>query len=286
MSKKSIFFIAITVVTLSSIALAQIPAVPSRPDAAANAAAAAAQKVAANAAIGPSYTSDCAYTFTSLGTATTKFYMQYCVTVNGNITEFQSPAGVEYLRVGTYGEGYGICDLGYGGKYWDYADYGDSGNWLAPVLVSLTATTAKISRTTADGIWTLTQTFTQDATNAKAMVTMALKNNSAVNRFVYFYRWADVDANSILLNNMDGTTDSAWGYDVSLGYGLILRRAAPNAYSHNGWARNLPWGPDPCNLDPNYVGTLTATDGSIVLSHEMYVNKGKTATVKLSYSAF
>jgi hypothetical protein len=37
--------------------------------------------------------------------------LQFCVTVNGNITEFQSPVGFEHIREGSFGEGYGICDF-------------------------------------------------------------------------------------------------------------------------------------------------------------------------------
>ena len=39
---------------------------------------------------------------------------------------------------------------------------------------------------------------------------MALKNNTAVNRSVYLFRFADVDANNnIVNNNFDGTADSS-----------------------------------------------------------------------------
>lgn len=74
----------------------------------------------------PAATSACAYTFTSGGTATVK-YLQFCVTVNGNITEFQSPQGAEHIRVGTIGDGYALCDFTANEVgYHDYAGFGDS----------------------------------------------------------------------------------------------------------------------------------------------------------------
>lgn len=121
----------------------------------------------------PAASTDCAFTFTSGGTATVK-YLQYCVTVNGNIVEFQSPLGAEHIRVGTVGDGYSLCDFGAGEVgYHDYAGFGDvdtGTGWAAPVTVSQTATMVKIARSTADGRWTLTQTFTQSASDASVKV--------------------------------------------------------------------------------------------------------------------
>jgi len=68
-----------------------------------------------------------------------------------------TPFNREHIAVGAAGEGYGVCDNTGAVAYFDYADYGDSGNWGAPTLVSQTATSVKIARTTSDGVWTLTQ---------------------------------------------------------------------------------------------------------------------------------
>jgi hypothetical protein len=282
MFRKAVF--ALTMLGVCSVAFAGVPAAAAKPDAASEARAVELQKSLAISTSIPSGTSTCTYTFTSNGSATVK-YLQYCVTVNGNIVEFQSPKGAEFIRVGTFGEGYGICDISAGISYSDYADYGDSGNWKAPVLVSKNATDVKIARTTADGIWTLTQTITRVTPTATVKVAMALKNNTATSRDVNLVRWADVDANGTTFNNLDGTTDSAWGYSGSLGRGLMLTREK-NAFTHNGWARNSSNPPDACNLDPGYVGTLTAVDGSIVLYHAFAVPKSGTSTVTVDYFEF
>jgi len=292
MSKKTIF--ALGTLLICSLSFAQqlpnqgkrfAPAV----SAAENAAAAIAQKNALVAT--PATTSTCNWTFTSPQTAANK-YLQFCVTVNGNITEFQSPSGIEHIRVGGFTEGYGICDGTTGAvPYYDYADSGDSGNWLAPVTLAVTATSVKIARTTNDGIWTLTQTIALNKPAASAFVTMALKNNTAVTRIATMIRFADVDAGGVLSNNLDGTLDSAWGYDPigsSAPYsGLLLQVNGPNTFNHQGWAINTSSGPNPCTPSANFVGTLTNVDGGIV-SWNIFpsIAKNATKTVKLKYTAF
>src|ERR1700683_3966624 len=100
-------------------------------------------------AASPDSTTTCSFNFT---TGTGNKFMKYCVTANGNIVQFESPSGHEYINTGTIGEGYAFCDYDSSTQYYDYAGYGDSGNWKAPVTVSSSATNVKISRTTTDGI--------------------------------------------------------------------------------------------------------------------------------------
>jgi hypothetical protein len=257
----------------------------------ANANAAAAQKGLSAAAVSPDATSTCAWTFTSPATALDK-YLQFCVTVNGNITEFQSPAGVESIRNGSFNEGYGICDSTSGAAYYDYADSGDSGNWLPAQTLAVSATSVKIARTTSDGIWTLTQTIAMNKPGASASVTMALKNNTAVTRAAELIRFADVDAGGVFTNNLDGTLESAWGYNAISGahppyYGLILQTSGPSPFSHEGFAINTPVGPNPCNSAANWVGTLTATDGGVVFWQALgSIGRNVTKTVKEKYTGF
>ncbi|MBZ5657150.1 MAG: hypothetical protein LAO56_17930 [Acidobacteriia bacterium] len=293
MSRKSLFILA--TLLISSLTFAQhrptegksfVPAMSE----AQNAAAGIAQKnMVAN--ISPAATSNCSWTFTSPQTAANK-YLQFCVTANGNITEFQSPAGVEYIRVGAYSEGYGICDSTSGVKYYDYADSGDSGNWLPPGPPTLTATSVKFARTTSDGVWTLTQTIAINKAAASANVTMALKNNTAVGRTASIIRFADVDVGGSFLNNFDGTVDSAWGYNrisgaTSPDYGLLLQLNGPSSFSHEGFAINTSVGPDPCNSAAAWLGTLTGADGSVVYWQSLgNIAKNATKTVKEKYTAF
>ena len=186
---------------------------------------------------GPDSTDVCTYQFTSGGTATKQF-LQYCVSVNGNIVEFQSPAGVEHIKHGIIGEGYAVCDFSSGVGYHDYAGFGDAdnGSWGAATRLSLTATTVKIVRTSTDGRFTLTQTIAQSPADSSAKITMALKNNSSGAKTVWFTRVADVDANDATNNILDGTFNTAFGYSASAQKGLQLSLAAANTYEHVGYA--------------------------------------------------
>jgi hypothetical protein len=98
-------------------------------------------------------TTACSYPFTSGSGAT---YMNYCVTANGTLANFESPAGVEMLdQLGAI-EGYGVCVVQTGGVYYD-DNFADSGNWLAPVTLTQSDTEVKIQRTPMDGSFVLTK---------------------------------------------------------------------------------------------------------------------------------
>ncbi len=235
--------------------------------------------------ITPAATTDCAYTFTSGGTATVK-YLQYCVTVNGNIVEFQSPLGAEHIRVGTVGDGYSLCDFAANEVgYHDYAGFGDvdtGTGWAAPVKLSQTATMVKIARSTADGLWTLTQTFTQSPSDASVKVAMAIKNNTAISRAIWFTRFTDIDANNSTANIMDGTVESVWGYSASeTGSGLQISLAVPNPFNNFGLAENAV--ENACSIGRNFNGLLNGVDGFAYSFHFITVPAHATKTVTLKY---
>jgi len=251
-------------------------------------------------------TTTCTYQFTS-GSGTT--YLQFCVTVNGNIVEFQSPLGVEQLspQNSPAYEGYGICDITNSDtQYWDYAGNGDSGNWNPPVTLSHTATAVKIERTTSDGAWTLTQTITSVPGTAAgtvpyAKIAMALKNTSGVTKDAFLIRFGNVVPDNAVnagsyAQNYDGIADSAWGYtsysDPNGGpFGLRLENTGnPVPLStlafREGLAIDTLAGPAPCNPGANNVGTLTDSDGSAVYLYDVQLTKNQTVTVTDRYMAF
>lgn len=258
------------------------------------------EKLTANAPIGNA-TETCSYQFTS-GSGET--YLQFCVTANGNIVEFQSPAGVEQLapQGAPPFEGYGVCDSGTAASYYDYANF-DSGNWDAPVLVSQTATSVKIARTTSDGLWTLTQTITSTpGTNPYAKITMALKNNSGVTKFPKLIRFANAvpdnaGSTGVYFENYDGTANSAFGYLGENGtanggpYGLMIQNMgnpSPTSvpYFREGFAINTTFGPDPCNSGALWVGPITQSNGSTIYYYDFTLPQGQTVTVNERYMSF
>jgi len=251
--------------------------------------AAVAQKQAALAVAVPSSpfaTNTCSYTFTS-GSANT--YLQYCVTVNGNIFQVTTPAGHSQIGLSSSGEGYGVCDVTGGNTpYSDFGLNGTTSNWNSPTLVSHTTTVVKIARTTSDGAWTLTQTITQVASSASIKVVMALKNNTGVARTVDFLRYADVDADGQTLDNLDGThnTAMAWTSTGAVnGYGFILQNVGNSPFvTYDGFVQNTPAPPDPCNYTQHFnSGVLTNTDGSLVLVYVGIVPANGTKTFNMMY---
>jgi len=231
----------------------------------------------------------CSFSFTS-GSGNT--YLNYCVTPSGNIFYIETPKG--HLQLGHFSvaEGYGVCDATANVEYHDYAGFGNSGNWNSPVLLSQSATSVKIARTTSDGIWTLTQTITQVAASSSIKIVMTLKNNTAAARDVYLVRYAAVDADSQALNNLDATQNSAAGWNshgiTDHSYGLQLQNVGNPQFSYwNGFAQNIPGGPNACAFAFNSPGTvITATDGSLVMAYVDTMPVHGSKTVTLNYKGF
>jgi hypothetical protein len=281
--KKVVF--AVAVLVPCSFSFAQTPSTVSVNRQAEVAAALAQQSSAETVLHSLLATSTCSFTFTS-GAGET--FQKFCVTANGNITQFEAPQGKEHIAVGAVGEGYGICDFSHNVSYTDYADFGDSGNWNPATLVSQTAKSVKIARTTSDGIWTLTQTITQVTGNVpSAKVAMTLKNNSGISRIVFLLRYADVDAGGVFLNSLDATNKSAFGWNSRAGgnpFGLLLQNAVPTSVSHQGFTQTVPQGPDPCDEFTHLAnGTQTGADGSIAMDYAVNLAKGASTTVTVAY---
>jgi hypothetical protein len=236
---------------------------------------------------GPAITTACSFTFTS---GINNNSLEYCVTANGNISEFQTPIGHPLVSVEDRSEGYAICDLTNIGRvpYSDFGGFGDTGNWNSPVVLSRSATSVKIARTTSDGIWTLTQTITQMAGTASAKILMSLKNNTGVARQAFLVRWADVDADGVLSNNFDGTNSSAFGWNSTFAesptpVGLLLQNLGTlQGIGSEAFGQNTFDPPDPCN--PEFApAPVVNVDGSVVLLYGMGIPKNSSKSVTMTY---
>jgi len=165
-------------------------------------------------------TAPCAFDFSSDANNTS---FRFCVTATGNIPEIETPQGRAQVSFDRH-EGYGLCNESPAVAYYDYGQFGDSGNWGTATVVSQTAQSVKIARTTADGIWTLTQTFTLIPATPSVKVVMALKNNTAAPRVAYLVRYADIDADwnntGVVQNNLTATTGGAFAWNASIPFGL------------------------------------------------------------------
>lgn len=232
----------------------------------------------------PLATTTCAATFAS---GTGHNATQYCVTANGNITQF-SRGGDEYIQVDAFSEGYGICDEGTGTRYFDYA-LNDSGN-LGSATFTSTATQAISTRITSDGAWQITNTITKIAASKSgpgaAKVSMKLKNLTNTDQGVVILRMADVDFSSGGVvdthNDFDFTLDTAYGLEPGFRSGLSLTN---NSFLSNAdttaFTLNNPVGPDPC--DVSAAPQPFAGDGAIGVLYLLTVPRGATRTFNMTY---
>lgn len=250
------------------------------------------------AAISPFATATCSFTFTS---GANDNFLKFCVTANGNVAQLETPQGHEHIDHGVVGEGYGICDVNSNTEYFDYSFFGDSPNWLAPTVVNQTATSVKIARITADGIWTLTQTFTQMAGSSPFVkVDMVLKNNTAIDRTIFLMRYADVEPDHSFSPGLGATSNSAFVWDqttlANIGsrsnFGLLLQGLAlpqpqfPNA-GPQGFveADTFVTAPAPCNPYLNFVPGSQSENafGTVVMIYSLGVPKKSTKSVTVNY---
>jgi len=194
------------------------------------------------------------------------FFTRYCLSLNGNIVQFDSPAGYEFIDSLIVSEGYGFCDATALKSYFDYA-HTDSGNWGATVMTVPNPTTRKFVRNTSDGLWQLTQTIKQIKANAKGpgsvSITMVLKNLTAITRIVLILRHADVDVFGNEDNdNFDFTLNSSFGHEPNAGFGLALTNNTVTT-NHRAFTQDTFLGPDPCNAGVHFNGGPFKGDGSI-----------------------
>ena len=234
----------------------------------------------------------CAFTFSSgAGHGAT----QYCVTANGNITQFSVVAGnglpSEFLNAtGPATEGYGLCDTSTRlfTAYWDYAS-GDSGNWNAATAVS-TPTSVTITRTTADGVWKVVQRIAETkATKLSygiATIAMAVTNLSSSDRIIILSRYADINAAESTFNDFDRSETSAWG-GAPDGNGPALSLTAafvttPFDFSIS-FINTVPDAPIPCQIHNTFTPGFFEGDGGVDQDFNLEIGPGKTKTVVVAY---
>jgi hypothetical protein len=237
----------------------------------------------------PSTAGTCQSVFTS-GSGLT--LLQFCVTVNGNITEFHGPAGWEHIAVGVPGqEGYGVCDNDTKVRYFDYTS--DSGNWLNAVITQPGGPNTfpfKITRASSDGVFTLTQVFSRYPSERIAKISMTLKNNTGSSKTFILVRFANVNANNSNLgtnvnNEFDSGGDSAWAYNLGL-FGVRLS-TVPTSLEHAAFVDMTNDGPDPCSPGSSsppkhpFYG-----DGGVVMAYVLAMPAGQSKTVSVEYKRF
>jgi hypothetical protein len=234
----------------------------------------------------PQATQTCQVTYSS-GTSNTA--TQFCVTVNGNIPLFTVRGTQLFPPTGNAAdlEGYGLCDVTAGQRYYDYAAY-DNGLWNASTFKQ-NGNTVTVTRTTKDGNWQLTQTIVNLPATASAAgsakVTMKLKNLSGVGRPANLLRYAAEDVGSVN-NSYNSTSTSASGQFAYLAGLMITVNSFPSGYDEGTYVQNIQSGPDPCSPFTNADFSLPYEGlGSIVaLWNTTKIAAGKVVTLTSVYS--
>ena len=155
-------------------------------------------------------------------------------------------------------------------------------------MVSQTATSVKIARTTTDGNWTLTQTFTAEETIPPAVrVTMALHNNTTVAHVAYLVR--AVGTTYIYSRNSSSTQSNAFAWANSspvdnFGYGFLMSNVGTPQFGFmNSYVWQGSWLGNPCNFAGN-AATAPTNQGEGVMSiayvDSIGAKKTKTATIR------
>ena len=232
----------------------------------------------------------CSYNF-SFGSGDSA--LNYCVTVNGNITSIETPEAHQNVAV-EQAEGYGLCDQTTGVSYSDFAGFGDSGNWGPPSLISQTATAVKIARTTTDGVWTLTQVITQvTGTLPHIRIAMTLKNNTAVPRNALLLRYLDADVDQVVLNSTDANRMGAaeWNsidmVSPDQAVGLMLQTVGDHLFAHQALVQTVYYPPDPCNAFAHRsTAELIYTDASMVMTFQPLVGAHSSVTANMMYQGW
>jgi hypothetical protein len=228
----------------------------------------------------PFVTTACYSTYT-FGSGATAF--KWCVTGNGNITQLMGPYTYEHIQVGAYTEGYGLCSAGV--NYYDYAAMGDSYNWGPATIVGTPGTFPfQVIRTTTDGLFTLTQTFSQTTTEKLVKIAMKLKNNVPIAKTVTLMRFVDIDATGVISpNTFDYGWDSAWGYRENW-FGVMLSVRPPFQGGHNGNVVLLQL-VKPCAL-PTLATVPFQGDGAAYVYNVVSIPANGTKTINFGYRIF
>jgi hypothetical protein len=228
----------------------------------------------------------CAFSYFSGPLAT---FTRYCLSPNGNMVQLDSPSGNEFINKGDLLEGYGLCDFTPNVSYFDYASI-DSGNWGTTTVTTPNATTKVFIRTTADGLFQLTQTITQIKASPSSVgsikITMAVKNLSAsAKNNLTLLRVVNIDAGFTPLNNeFVSSANSAFGQEPGRwGVGLTTNTFT---FANNGLVFDFSKGlapPDPCHYVTHVNNFSFVGDGSIGHVYDISIPAGATKTVTMTY---
>lgn len=223
--------------------------------------------------------------------------LKFCVSQNGTIPQFESPATSQELVAE---EGYAVASqCGTTSAVTHGADAGiNEGGFNVPVITQVNGPNTfplTITRTTTDGVFKLTQSFGRNNAEKSVSITMTLKNLSATTVPNVLLTRYFTDALFITLNRFARSFDSVWGWD---GYGFSLTAENP-AIAHatvvqdrNSWLSGGPGGlGDGCVISSAVdTGTPTNPTSNGWAGRFVYqlgnMGPGAAKTVKVEYRRY
>jgi hypothetical protein len=220
--------------------------------------------------------SGCAVTFTNPGPPA----LTACVSSHGNINNLlYNPSGAPVDQVAR--EGYCLVDLNAPSTvYWDSGDLGEAGWDVA--TQSSTATTTTVTRTTTDGIYTLTQNIFFKYGSRLVLVGNLLTNNDTIPHHVRFNRYAhlvldgfngdkwDVAGTSVFAKQTNGVALT------SLGNPALVQ--ASGAETFNNWNAT---GKSSCG---HTLVAMPSTGNDVaIMQHDTTIPSGATVNFRVGY---
>jgi hypothetical protein len=181
--------------------------------------------------------------------------LKWCVSEHGNLMKFESPAGLEHIRVATLFEGYVVC-VNDQPLYWDHGQL--EGGFGPPLVIAgPTASGVTIRRTTTDGKFQLDQKWSRDTTERDVTVQMTLRNLGPLAADVHLSRVGDIDVNATTGNDYyDDSVVGAWLRDATAAnhavtmYGLTLTVPVSSVVETGPWNVGTPKCAPPAAVSP------------------------------------
>ena len=220
-------------------------------------------------------------------------FLKICITNNGNISWFESPAGAVQLYSR---EGYAVCSLSNNLTVVHGFDANVAANGWGVSTVSQPNGVGTfpliVTRQSLDGVIQLKQTFTRNAGERGIDVQMDITNMSAYSSYLRVSRYFDADLNGTTINPFWFSDDSVWGWGGLNQRGLMLTAAPSSSYIYYPWVSSYnDWNPNGAGHQyargcsdggwavqgDNVGGMVTVLGG---------VNAGQTKTVTLRYRRF
>jgi hypothetical protein len=137
------------------------------------------------------------------------YSMKLCLSDHGNVIHFESPTGIQQIASGE--EGYILCDATTGAVYHDTGTVAEG--FGAPTIIEpngLNSFPFTVVRTTLDGQFTLSQTFTrgrQRTTGDRELIILTdVANNTSTSHQLQVTRWVNADVNGSPAHDIFGRT--------------------------------------------------------------------------------